>query len=62
MEPAHKVSRVSNIESNMLGRCLNINMYVTIKILNTNKVIENINSQYITNAEVSIIFDYIYIN
>jgi len=59
MEPYVKVSKINNKKSKLIGLPQNINIHVTIKILGTNKIIEDINSQYITDVKVSMTFGYL---
>jgi len=56
MEPYVKISRVNNEKRKIIGLPLRINIHATIKILNTNKIIENINTQCLTNTKVSMNF------
>lgn len=52
--PGDVVRKVGDSTSNQFGYCENIDIYATVKILNTNKVIENINSRNFTQTKVCI--------
>lgn len=58
--PGDVVRKVSEGKPSQFGYCENINIYATVKILNTNKIIENINSQNFTPTKVNIIIIYFY--
>ncbi|CAI6373196.1 unnamed protein product [Macrosiphum euphorbiae] len=46
--PGDVVRKVSEGKPSQFGHCENIDIYATLKILNTNKIIENINSRNFT--------------
>jgi len=46
------VRKVSEGKPSQFGYCENIDIYATLKILNTNKIIENINSRSFTPTKV----------
>lgn len=50
--PGDIVRRVGDSTPNQFGYCENINIYATVKILNTNKIIENISSRDFTHTKV----------
>lgn len=52
--PGDVVRKVSEGKPCQFGYCENIDIYATVKILNTNKVIENINSRNFTHTKVCI--------
>ncbi|XP_029344339.1 (E3-independent) E2 ubiquitin-conjugating enzyme UBE2O [Acyrthosiphon pisum] len=49
--PGDVVRRVSEGKPSQFGYCENIDIYATVKILNTNKIIENINSRNFTHTK-----------
>lgn len=53
--PGDIVRKVGEGKPSQFGYCENINIYATVKIMNTNKIIENISSQYFTHTKVCII-------
>jgi len=54
--PGDVVRKVSEGTPSQFGYCENIDIYATVKILNTNKVIENINSRNFTHTKVCILY------
>ncbi|XP_029341290.1 uncharacterized protein LOC107883180 [Acyrthosiphon pisum] len=50
--PGDVVRKVSEGKSSQLGYCENIDIHATVKILNTNKIIENINSRDLPDINV----------
>ena len=50
--PGDVVRKVSEGKPSQFGHCENIDKYATLKILNTNKIIENINSRNFTPTKV----------
>jgi len=51
-KPGDLVRKDSEGKPSQFGRCENIDTYATLKILNTNKIIENINSRKFTCTKV----------
>ncbi|XP_060861206.1 (E3-independent) E2 ubiquitin-conjugating enzyme UBE2O-like [Metopolophium dirhodum] len=49
--PGDVVRKVSEGKPSQFGYCENIDIYATVKILNTNKIIENINSRNFTHTK-----------
>ncbi|XP_025196144.1 (E3-independent) E2 ubiquitin-conjugating enzyme UBE2O-like [Melanaphis sacchari] len=49
--PGDVVRKVSENKPSQFGYCENIDIYATVKILNTNKIIENINSRNFTHTK-----------
>ncbi|VVC34822.1 Reverse transcriptase domain, partial [Cinara cedri] len=49
--PGDVVRKVSEGKPSQFGYCENINIYATVKILNTNKIIENISSRNFTHTK-----------
>lgn len=49
--PGDVVRKVSEGKPSQFGYCENIDIYATVKILNTNKIIENINSRHFTHTK-----------
>ncbi|XP_029348164.1 (E3-independent) E2 ubiquitin-conjugating enzyme UBE2O-like [Acyrthosiphon pisum] len=49
--PGDVVRKVSEGKPSQFGYCENIDKYATVKILNTNKIIENINSRNLTRTD-----------
>lgn len=52
--PGDVVRKVSDGKTSQFGYCENIEIYATVKILNTNKIIENISSRNFTHTKVCI--------
>lgn len=53
--PGDVVRKVSEeSKPSQFGYCENIDIYATVKIINTNKVIENISSRDLVNTKVCI--------
>lgn len=52
--PGHAVYKSVDATPNQFGSCRKINTLATIKILNTNKVIENVDIQSLINIMVSV--------
>lgn len=50
--PGDVVRKVSEGKPSQFGYCENIDIYATVKVLNTNKIIENINSRNFTHIKV----------
>jgi len=50
--PGDEVRKVGEGKSSQFGYCENIDIYATVKIINTNKIIENINSRNFTRPKV----------
>jgi len=50
--PGYVVRKVNEGKPSQFGYCENIDIYTTVKILNTNKIIENINSRNFTQIKV----------
>jgi len=50
--PGDAVRKVSEGQPSQFGYCENIDIYATVKILNTNKILENINSRNFTHTKV----------
>lgn len=50
--PGDVVRKVCEGKPSQFGYCENIDIYATVKILNTNKVIENINCRNFTHTKV----------
>lgn len=53
--PGDVVRKVSDSTSNQFGYCENIDIYATVKIINTNKIIENVSSRNFTHTKVCFI-------
>lgn len=53
--PGDVVRKVSEGKTSQFGYCENIDIYATVKILNTNKIIENINSRHFAHTKVCIL-------
>ncbi|XP_026813851.1 (E3-independent) E2 ubiquitin-conjugating enzyme-like [Rhopalosiphum maidis] len=49
--PGDVVRKVSEGKPSQFGYCENIDIYATVKILNTNKIIENVNSRNFTHTK-----------
>eukprot|EP00102_Acyrthosiphon_pisum_P020035 XP_016657245.1 PREDICTED: (E3-independent) E2 ubiquitin-conjugating enzyme UBE2O-like [Acyrthosiphon pisum] len=49
--PGDVVRKVNEGKPSQFGYCVNIDKYATVKILNTNKIIENINSRNLTHTK-----------
>lgn len=54
--PGDVVRKVGESKPSQFGYCENIDIYATVKILNTNKVIENVSSRNFTHTKVCIKF------
>lgn len=52
--PGDVVRKVSESKPSQFGYCENIDIYVTVKIINTNKIIENISSRNLVDTKVCI--------
>lgn len=50
--PGDVVRKVSEGTFSQFGYCENIDIYATVKILNTNKIIENVDSRNLTPTKV----------
>lgn len=50
--PGDVVRRVSEGKTSQFGYCENVDIYATVKILNTNKIIENISCRNLTHTKV----------